>query len=755
MPISTEIGLFVDFAIIMFFCLLPVFLITRSVKKAALAGFTLAIFIYIYRDFFLGKTTSYHDTFWDGEILFRIVRQWAHDRFYPGWDPYLNAGEPIYLFSNSFIKTPYILFSFLGEWINLASHTLFNHCFIFIFLNICVGFLLLFLSFFDDFKVAYFCFVCLLFSGCFDVNLGQVGGVTIVYFLPYILFGLITSFKKKAPQGIMIAILYLGISMNQYVPTCLFLILAIFIAALIFFYPDFIKVTGNIIRQNYKIIILGCLLALLAASPVIFLKSEFKNFAFPARGFFNQIGGVTAQETGLQVRVTAPFSGYRVLLDRFISYQGNTHHAFYFGIIPLLLIPLGLFISKNRIAWPLFITAALTALIGDGSHRVLSFLYKIVPTFNLVRHTYFFAQFVPFFLICISGFGLKALLSSDAKLNVRIMLLSIIAAVLFILVSKSFLTYLLVLGGILAILSTIILSGLSKNRPKYRQLAYLPLFLLLALDLFIFNSECLTYTDNFRYFHYLTAPAKDLPDPAPVVYPSERRLFLSSTFPNPPDLYPLYFKQAGLDNMYDGFVFFRYTRLNDMIYSLRHLSIKESVALGAGRRIIYFTNNGEMFGQGVRKSDMIMRIFDDFSREETAKSPKAFFQEKEIDFNLYDTHGKHVYLDGFKMSEMNNPNRMSLDADMPVDGYLVRLENFDKGWKATVDGLPAKIYRANYAFQAIRIAAGKHRVVFEFKSIYPFLLSLYIGISILAWVLLNRYLYVYWFNRKFEKRKLI
>ena len=101
------------------------------------------------------------------------------------------------------------------------------------------------------------------------------------------------------------------------------MILAIFIAALAFFYPEYIKSARDIIKQNYKVIILGCVLALLAASPVIFLKSEFKNFAFPARGFFNQIGGVTVQETGLQLRVTAPFFGYRVLLDRFISYQGG------------------------------------------------------------------------------------------------------------------------------------------------------------------------------------------------------------------------------------------------------------------------------------------------------------------------------------------------------------------------------------------------------------------------------------------------
>ena len=44
------------------------------------------------------------------------------------------------------------------------------------------------------------------------------------------------------------------------------------------------------------------------------------------------------------------------------------------------------------------------------------------------------------------------------------------------------------------------------------------------------------------------------------------------------------------------------------------------------------------------------------------------------------------------------------------DGYLVFTEPFYPGWRASVDGKPTTILRANYAFSAIFLPAGKHEV---------------------------------------------
>ena len=46
----------------------------------------------------------------------------------------------------------------------------------------------------------------------------------------------------------------------------------------------------------------------------------------------------------------------------------------------------------------------------------------------------------------------------------------------------------------------------------------------------------------------------------------------------------------------------------------------------------------------------------------------------------------------------------------PSPAFLVTSETFDRGWHATVNGVPAPVLRANYAFQAVPVPAGEHEV---------------------------------------------
>ncbi|MFZ5845675.1 MAG: YfhO family protein [Patescibacteria group bacterium] len=54
------------------------------------------------------------------------------------------------------------------------------------------------------------------------------------------------------------------------------------------------------------------------------------------------------------------------------------------------------------------------------------------------------------------------------------------------------------------------------------------------------------------------------------------------------------------------------------------------------------------------------------------------------------------------------------------------------GWKATIDGKPSKIYRANYALRSVVVPAGSHTVRFSYA---PFSLKLGIAISLASAVL--------------------
>lgn len=61
-----------------------------------------------------------------------------------------------------------------------------------------------------------------------------------------------------------------------------------------------------------------------------------------------------------------------------------------------------------------------------------------------------------------------------------------------------------------------------------------------------------------------------------------------------------------------------------------------------------------------------------------------------------------------------SPNRIEVHVDLHSPGFLVLTDPWFPGWSCTVDGLPARLYRANYLFRGVELRAGHHDVVFRF-----------------------------------------
>ena len=59
-------------------------------------------------------------------------------------------------------------------------------------------------------------------------------------------------------------------------------------------------------------------------------------------------------------------------------------------------------------------------------------------------------------------------------------------------------------------------------------------------------------------------------------------------------------------------------------------------------------------------------------------------------------------------------NRLSATVTAPRDGLAVILEPFFPGWTATLDGEPAPLLRADYAFEAVPVRVGVHRLVLTY-----------------------------------------
>ncbi len=61
--------------------------------------------------------------------------------------------------------------------------------------------------------------------------------------------------------------------------------------------------------------------------------------------------------------------------------------------------------------------------------------------------------------------------------------------------------------------------------------------------------------------------------------------------------------------------------------------------------------------------------------------------------------------------------RVILSTHSRQERLLVLTDTWFPGWKAFVDGTETEILRANYLFRAVRVPAGRHQVVFEYKPL--------------------------------------
>ncbi len=62
-------------------------------------------------------------------------------------------------------------------------------------------------------------------------------------------------------------------------------------------------------------------------------------------------------------------------------------------------------------------------------------------------------------------------------------------------------------------------------------------------------------------------------------------------------------------------------------------------------------------------------------------------------------------------------DRVILEANLETAAFLVLADTFYPGWRATIDGEPTAIYRANSVVRAVALPAGRHTITFTFLPI--------------------------------------
>jgi hypothetical protein len=84
--------------------------------------------------------------------------------------------------------------------------------------------------------------------------------------------------------------------------------------------------------------------------------------------------------------------------------------------------------------------------------------------------------------------------------------------------------------------------------------------------------------------------------------------------------------------------------------------------------------------------------------------------------------------------DQRDPNSVSVDVRAPAGGWLVLSDAWYPGWRATLDGLATRLYRADYLFRSVWVPPGNHTVTFEYRPV-----SFWAGaaLSLMAWLALG------------------
>jgi hypothetical protein len=436
------------------FILLPLCYLVYKVRNNSLFdlfGFILVIIVYIliHHKFVFGYQYAFHDTLWTYHVFFSVIEQWIREGFSIGWNPFMNGGEPLYLYSNIFLWAELFLISFINKLIfNLPSEQFVNLFFTYLFLSYFTFSFILFSAIFRKSTIVFFPFTVLVFSGITQTTMA-IPSLIYLHLTPLVFLSLYLFFRKKDIHYLFFSFFLICLSANHYVPHYIAIAAVFFTVS--WYLSKFIAnkfilknrvtdvVTPSKVNKRYLILILfACIMVTL---PVLYIYSETTTYTSPIRG--GKLGEVThfTEENSLQPSVFHPLHRYKYLLDMPIdfAYLSNSithgleyHHSVsYIGSIAMLFFLLAFVVRKkgiDKIILSSFIvTLAILVYFSLKNNFLWLFLSQNIPLF-ILRHAFPFANVTTLLIIIISTFGFMYVIKSKKMRYSTIVITLILSA---------------------------------------------------------------------------------------------------------------------------------------------------------------------------------------------------------------------------------------------------------------------------------------------------------------------------------------
>lgn len=78
---------------------------------------------------------------------------------------------------------------------------------------------------------------------------------------------------------------------------------------------------------------------------------------------------------------------------------------------------------------------------------------------------------------------------------------------------------------------------------------------------------------------------------------------------------------------------------------------------------------------------------------------------------------RRAQMSGQARLTVDEPSRVTIDCDAESEGWLVLADAWAPGWRVDLDGLRARLLRADGAIRAVRVSAGRHTVQFQYDPL--------------------------------------
>ncbi len=673
------------------------------------------LWVFCFRDFLFGSlyvradAASYYDHigFYTDSLRKGI---------YPLWDPFWSYGVSYSFFLRRIgDSNPIFLLMALLKSVGFVQQQVYMIFLAIYYFLATAGFYLIARLLLKDRLLAFAAYLILLFAwpGQLFYNYIVLIFTPLVWFFYFVLV-FFRDYKRYQFLGMVFC---LGIVLTTYIPFYFLFICIIFALLFLGLYAGSIgrycSGLGSFINKNRLFFALSCLFLAVALVPSVQFYKESKagDFVMPARNAGSSSGSKVSVGVGSIVSGDLISHGY---FEKLFTGQSGLMlgQIFIPHIFFICLLPIAAAGVSRRFVFFLGSGVLLALLSTNCSPFSYQFLYEHVPFFKYIRNIYylFFLAILPLLVLAVME-GISSLLKlaevSDRPARSKYFIYASLCHIVFV-------VFLLqqegnVLFGAWVCLGLVWLSFAAYcflEQGRARLTVFILVFLAVA-------------GQSVEAYHYLRINEHAS---------SERRAAQSyklidydqSRYTSPEDMYPMSEstdKEGLIKDLQANNIYYASALFSNLFGQIDQAASRKYLAhkFLFYDRVLPYDQEDAAFFKSLRQAWM--------AEENAAYVPRAMFKEQK-DLSRADAplHPEplNAASPAFEITGFD-PNTFKIHTQLPYARFLVINDIYHPAWEARINGKPARLLRANFAFKGIWVPAGESHIELRFQSTWRYL----------------------------------